>query len=91
MVKTGVYYKSAKTQLLPKNPIFYFVNVPIRYGEAWVFPVGLEDAMWFVFQKENVKVKQMSTVEESLEEVRTAPGKIFEFTPQGDIEEIIAN
>ncbi len=26
---------------------FYFVNVPIKTGDAWIFPVGLKDALWF--------------------------------------------
>ena len=90
MAKIGLNYKSSTTQLLPKNPVFYFANVPIRYGEAWVFPVGLPDAIWFVFQQENVTVKQLPTVEAAIMEAKNAPGKIFQFTPQGDIEEIIA-
>ena len=28
---------------LPRNSIFYFVNVPIMFRNAWIFPVGLED------------------------------------------------
>lgn len=35
---------------------FHFVNVPIRVGEAWIFPVGLPDALWFVFRNPNIKV-----------------------------------
>jgi hypothetical protein len=31
----------------PKS--FIFVNVPIRYGRAWIYPTGLTDALWHVF------------------------------------------
>jgi hypothetical protein len=29
---------------------FAFVNVPIRYGRAWVFPTGMDDALWHLFR-----------------------------------------
>ncbi len=29
---------------------FIFVNTPIRYGRAWIFPTGLGDALWHVFR-----------------------------------------
>ena len=29
---------------------FRFYNMPIRYGRAWVFPVGLTDALWHMFK-----------------------------------------
>jgi hypothetical protein len=29
---------------------FIFVNTPIRYGRAWIFPTGLEDPLWHVFR-----------------------------------------
>lgn len=90
MSTIGLNYKSSKTQLLPRNPTFFFVNVPIRYGDAWVFPVGLPDAIWFVFQQEHVTVKQVPSVQDALQGAKTVPAKIFEFTPQGDIEEIVA-
>ena len=31
-----------------ENVNLYFTNVPIKSNDAWVFPVGLEDAVWFV-------------------------------------------
>ena len=31
---------------------FVFVNVPIRYGRAWIFPVGLPDALWHMFRNQ---------------------------------------
>jgi len=34
----------------------HFVNVPIRFGQAWVFPVGLPDALWFMFRNPEMRV-----------------------------------
>src|SRR5258708_10882881 len=43
--------------LLNNNSIFYFYNIPTRYGDAWVFPVGLSDAICFTFHNQNVTVR----------------------------------
>jgi len=49
----------AKTSLLaikqeiypPKDDLtFFFVDPPIRYGRAWIFPIGLQDALWHMFR-----------------------------------------
>ena len=41
--------KSAYFPLQDKQA-FVFVNTPIRYGRAWIFPTGLKDAMWHMFK-----------------------------------------
>lgn len=46
----GINLAYAQPGSLPRNPIFYFVNIPIKYGDAWVFPLGPQDALWFSFQ-----------------------------------------
>ncbi len=35
---------------LKENKSFIFINTPIRYGRAWVFSTGLDDALWHVFR-----------------------------------------
>jgi hypothetical protein len=67
---------------------FYFVNVPIRYGEAWVFPVGLSDLVWFVTQNENVGVYQFPTVPQALNVVGESVNKrVLEFDTKGGLTE----
>ncbi len=29
---------------------FIFINLPIRYGRAWIFPTGTDDALWHIFR-----------------------------------------
>jgi hypothetical protein len=40
------------TQFFPlrENKSFIFINTPIRYGRAWIFPTGLTDSLWHVFR-----------------------------------------
>lgn len=70
-----------------KEPIeFHFVNVPIRHGEAWVFPVGLRDALWFVFRNPNIHVYQSQSVEQALDAVDgSSREKVFEFDEKGRV------
>lgn len=52
---------------LQSNMSFIFVNVPIRHGRAWVFPVGLEDAVWHMFRRNpfSFSVHKVATIEEA--------------------------
>ena len=36
------------------NANFYFVNVPIRKANAWIFPVGLSDGIWFIYRDDSI-------------------------------------
>ncbi len=65
---------------------FYFVDVPIREGEAWVFPVGLNDALWLSFRSPNIRVYQSQSVEQALSLVDGSKNeKVFLFDNSGKI------
>jgi hypothetical protein len=70
---------------------FHFVNVPIRKGQAWVFPVGLGDALWLIFRNPNVKVFSWPTTEAAFNAVQynSKTQKVLEFDSYGDIHEKI--
>jgi hypothetical protein len=63
----------------PDTKVLYFVNVPVKNGNAWVFPVGLEDASWFVLGNRDVKVYQSQTVESAFDSMGNTKGKVFRF------------
>ncbi|MBI4999453.1 O-antigen ligase family protein [Candidatus Gottesmanbacteria bacterium] len=68
---------------------FYFVDVPIREGRAWVFPVGLPDALWHTFRDESLKVVQVKRLEEALDlKDKTSNSHVFVFE-NGEIKEVI--
>ena len=48
-----------------KNVELHFVNVPTRVGQAWLFPVGLPDAVWFAFKDPSIRVFKHTSVEEA--------------------------
>lgn len=67
---------------------FYFVNVPIRFGEAWVFPVGLPDLVWFVTRNENINIYQVATVPQAFDTVgKNVEKRVFEFDSKGGLTE----
>lgn len=81
-------FQAAKTT--PPNPVFYFVDTPIRYGEAWVFPVGLPDALWFTFQKENLKVHNVKSLDLALDYAEgSLSARVFQFDKKGNVEEVV--
>lgn len=65
---------------------FYFVNTPIRTGEAWVFPVGIKDALWLVFRNPDIRVNQSESVEQALNVISDSVNeKVFEFDESGRV------
>jgi hypothetical protein len=66
----------------------YFVNVPIRNGDAWVFPVGLNDAVWFAFRSPNIRVHQPQSLDDALNKISNPTyEKVFIFNDDGSITE----
>lgn len=51
----------------PEGSTLYFVNLPLRVERAWVFPVGIEDGLWFVYRDETLKVMKGNDLNEALD------------------------
>jgi hypothetical protein len=68
-----------KKQFFPlKDPtIFYVTNAPIRYGRAWIFPTGLNDAFWHMYRDADYSVIPAGSVDEALTK-NPPPGKRIE-------------
>jgi len=61
---------SIRTEIYPPKKddlVFFFVNLPIRYGRAWIFPTGTSDALWHMFRDNIYKVYTASTIQEAYE------------------------
>jgi hypothetical protein len=68
---------------------FYFVNVPIKVGEAWVFPVGLNDAVWFAIKNDKAKINISSDLDTAIEQAGYYKSRtVFEFDNNGNVKEI---
>lgn len=74
-------------ELLPQNAVFYFANVPIMYRTAWVFPVGLEDALFLPFQSNPPRVERVEKIDQNLlDKVENSFNeRAFEFAENGDV------
>ena len=74
-----------------KEPVeLHFVDVPIKYGQAWVFPVGLADALWFAFENKNLKVYLHPNVRQALDQGAgtSALNPIFKFNEDGSLDPV---
>ena len=82
-------YTSAWTNKNVKSSL-YFTNVPILVGDAWVFPVGLSDAIWFAFNNDNIQVFQYPDIESIPKEVYTSKDKwVYQFQQDGTVKRVI--
>ncbi len=72
-----------------KDTEFHFVNVPTRDGQAWVFPVGLADAVWFAFKNDDAKVFIHSDDKSAVEAAGDSLSHpVFRFIDGGNVEEV---
>ncbi len=44
---------------------FFFVDMPIRYGSAWIFPTGMNDAIWHMYRTSPYRVFTMPSIEDA--------------------------
>ena len=77
-----LYTESYRQELVQ----FFFVDRPIRHGEAWVFPVGIEDALWFTFRNNNITVNARESLIPALNYALTATTttRVLQFNKEGD-------
>ena len=72
------------------NEIAYnFVNVPTKIGDAWIFPVGIQDAVWLAFRNDNAKFIFHTDKKSALDSAglyRSRP--VFVFMPDGSVKEV---
>jgi hypothetical protein len=54
-----------RAQYFPPKTVytFVFVDTPIKYGRAWIFPTGLPDALWHMFRASPFYVTQVNSIE----------------------------
>ncbi len=64
---------------------FHIVNLPIKNGYAWMYPVGFPDMVWFVTKNDSVRIFYDSSVATALDSIQygSKNQKVFEFTDTG--------
>lgn len=72
-----------------ENTTFYFADVPVKNNNAWVLPVGIEDALWFAFQNDNLNVISTGSIEEIPGLVFDTKGNwVFQFQSDGSVKKV---
>ncbi|MGH7245394.1 MAG: hypothetical protein ACREGI_00485, partial [Candidatus Levyibacteriota bacterium] len=77
----------------PKNARLYIVNTPLRNGNAWIFPVGLPDGLWFIYRDDTLWVSNIDSLgkAKALQVENKASGissYVFSFNKNGDVSEV---
>ncbi|MBU4099042.1 hypothetical protein KJ980_05330, partial [Patescibacteria group bacterium] len=69
----------------------YFVNPPMKLNNAWVFPVGLPDSLWFIYRESMPGIYLVSTIDEAKIKIQNRgafKNYIFIFDKEGKIQRI---
>ncbi|HVZ67359.1 MAG TPA: hypothetical protein VG917_03785 [Patescibacteria group bacterium] len=67
---------------------FHFINVPTKVGDAWVFPVGMDDAMWFAFKNPHIAIVKDQTLTPQIQNNISRTYKVFQFNGDGSVTEV---
>lgn len=88
LVSLSYAYRNTN-EATPSAKTFFFVNKPIRYGEAWVFPVGLNDALWFSFQNKDIRIVESRAEDEAfMSAQKLLNAHVFKYLENGDLVEV---
>lgn len=72
-----------------KTSNLYFAQVPIKKGEAWIFPVGLPDALWFALKNKDFTVETAPTLELVLDRADIlSDNDVFVFEEDGTVKKV---
>ncbi len=85
LTQSGTYSEYNQKQSIN----FFFVNTPIKYGEAWIFPVELKDALWFALNNKNFTTDNFSNLNDALYKAEIAPNaSVFIFEKEGMVRKV---
>ena len=72
---------------IPQDTKIIFINRPIKYQNAWVFPVGLPEGLWFVYGDEVPTIQDASSLSEAHQLAQgVSKPYIFSFTKEGRLQ-----
>lgn len=81
-----------KHESIPPYSRFYMVNVPIRHKNAWVFPTGVNDGVWFIYREESPRIYPVSSVIQAKDLIHNSDeltkAFIFVFDDKGHMKEL---
>lgn len=80
----------SKDSWMRKKMQFYFVDMPTKEGEAWIWPVGLKDAIWFSFKNPNIGVSTVSDINSAFNLANgDSNAHVFKFDGDGGVDEFV--
>ncbi len=76
---------------LLEHKTFVYVNTPIRYGNAWIFPTGLADALWHMYRESPFDIVQVNSVEEAFAypHKKDSAKIVFEFDQAYNLQQVV--
>lgn len=71
----------------PEGSTLYFVRLPLRIERAWVFPVGIEDGLWFIYRDETLKIMKGNDLNQALDYKEKGKNVYVFVYEEGDLKE----
>lgn len=72
----------------PTASTLHFINLPIRFGRAWVFPVGLDDGIWFVYRTNDLIIDKNTSLSQAIAISESSPNHYIFIFDNYEIKEL---
>ncbi|MBI4137285.1 O-antigen ligase family protein [Candidatus Roizmanbacteria bacterium] len=79
---------ASRHESFPSHSTLYFVNLPLRVERAWIFPVGLTDAIWLLYQDETITTETGLDLRTAMNVAGTKPDSYLFLYSNGTILEV---
>ncbi len=80
-------YLKIEYPTLPHNSTLVFINRPIQYQNAWVFPTGLSEGLWFVYRDDTLTVMDAPRVMQT-SFTKAKNTYVFQFSSGGQVTKV---
>ncbi len=81
-------FRTGYASFTPKDTL-YLVNVPAKHQDVWLFPVGLQDGLWFIYREKTPKVVQTNSLDQATSAKVANPANTYIFQyKNGTISEV---
>ena len=73
---------SSNYKSFPSESSLIFVDLPVKNGLAWVFPVGLKEGILFIYRDTSLKIYRSATVKKAFDLKKNLSGPVYVFVYQ---------
>lgn len=62
ITENALFYFRYNFESIPSNSNIILINTPLKAGNIWIFPEGMQDGLWFIYRDPTFKFYETSSI-----------------------------